>query len=91
MQAAQLFLSPDAEPPHLVLCRVASEDRLLAAADHLFRHDIRFTLFREPDYRNQATALATQPLRDEHRSLLARYRCLTREDLVAAPCEGPFS
>ena len=85
MQAAQHFLPADAAAPNLVLCRVVDEQRLLAAADRLFRQGIHFTLFREPDRGAEATALATQPLDGDRRPALARYRCLTRDDLLAAP------
>ena len=32
-----------------------------------------------------ASALATEPLRGERRGLMTRFRCLRREDFVAAP------
>lgn len=85
LDASRQFLPPDAEHPHLVLCGVASQERLLAAADHLFRRDIRYALFREPDRANEATALATEPLHGERRRSLERYRCLRREDFLAVP------
>ena len=68
-----------------MLCRVASEHSLLAAADRLERAGIRFALFREPDRDNEATALATEPLRPDRREILSRYPCLTRSDLLSAP------
>lgn len=64
---------------------MASERDLLAAADRLDRAGIRFTLFREPDRNNEATALATEPLYADRRRVLARYPCLTRSDLLSAP------
>jgi hypothetical protein len=81
--ASRQLLPPDSEHPPVVLCGVASEERLLAAADHLFRQNIRFTLFREPDRADEATALATEPLCGERRRLLNRFRCLSREDFLA--------
>jgi hypothetical protein len=83
IEAARTFLSPTQPHPHLVLCRVASEHTLLAAADRLERSSIRFALFREPDRNNEATALATEPLCSERRRVLARYPCLTRSDLLS--------
>ena len=68
-----------------MLCRVATERELLAAADRLERAGIRFALFREPDRNNEATALATEPLCANRRGALARYPCLTRSDLLSAP------
>lgn len=68
-----------------MLCRVASERDLLAAADRLDRAGIRFALFREPDRNDEATSLATESLRADRRGVLARYPCLTRSDLLSAP------
>ncbi len=84
IEASRQFLPPDAEHPHLVLCGVPSERRLLAAADRLFHHRIRFALFREPDRAAEATALATEPLAGDRRRPLERWRCLRLEDLLAA-------
>lgn len=64
---------------------MASERDLLTAADRLERAGIRFALFREPERDNEATALATEPLCQDRRAVLARYPCLTRSDLLSAP------
>lgn len=85
VEAARHFLPPDHDHPHFVLCRVPSEPELLRAADRLERLGVRFKLFREPDRADEATALATEPLTHERRGVLARYPCLTRADLLAAP------
>ena len=89
VEAARRFLPPDRPHPHLVLCRVASERDLLAAADRLDRLGVRLELFREPDRAGEATALATEPLGPSRRGALARYPCLTRSDLLAAPGGEP--
>ena len=80
IDASRHFLSLDSDHPHLVLCSIASEERLLAAADHLFLADIRFQLFREHDLNIEDTELATEPLRGEVRRKLERYRCLKAAD-----------
>lgn len=79
------FLAIEQPHPHLVLCGVATERDLLAAADRLERAGIRFALFREPDRNDEVTALATEPLGSARRGVLGRYRCLTRSDLLSAP------
>ncbi|MBN9122728.1 MAG: hypothetical protein J0I06_26885 [Planctomycetes bacterium] len=84
VEAARSFLPAEQPHPHFVLCRVASERELLAAADRLERAGIRFSLFCEPDRANEATALATEALRADRRAVLARYPCLTRSDLLSA-------
>jgi hypothetical protein len=89
VEAARCFLGADRPHPHLVICRVGSERDLLAAADRLDRLGIRLCLFREPDRRGEATALATEPLGPDRRRALARYPCLTRPDLMSAPEPQP--
>jgi len=89
MEATRQFLTSDQPHPHLVLCRVSSERDLLAAADRLERLGIRFQIFREPDRADEATALATEPLGPDRRAPMARYPCLTRADLLAAPETEP--
>jgi len=76
VDATRFFLSPEADHPHLVLCAVPSQQRLLAAADFLCLNNIRFALFREPDRGNEATALATEPLSGAARRALKRFHCL---------------
>ncbi|MBY0461149.1 MAG: hypothetical protein K2V38_27825 [Gemmataceae bacterium] len=85
IEAARRFLPTDHPHPHLVLCGVAHERALLAAADRLERAGVRFSLFREPDLNDAATALATEPLGSDRRRVLARHPCLTRADLFLAP------
>jgi hypothetical protein len=87
IEASRHFLSADSDHPHLVICSAASEERLLAAADHLFRAGINFRLIREPDLANQATALATEPLGGERRRLLERFRCLHASDFQSSSPE----
>jgi hypothetical protein len=83
IDASRLFLSAEQSHPHLVVCAVSGERDLLAAADRLERAGIRFTIFREPDRNDEATAIATEPLCGERRRALARYPCLTRADLLS--------
>jgi hypothetical protein len=89
VEAARRFLPPDSEHPHLVLCGVPSAERLLAAADFLFRRSVRHALFREPDRDHEPTALATEPLAGDRRRPLDRFRCLTANDLGADPEAAP--
>jgi hypothetical protein len=84
IEAARQYLTADADHPHLVVCSIGSEEKLLAAADRLSLKDVRYALFREPDRNNEVTALATEPLADDRRRLLERYRCLSHRDFLAA-------
>jgi hypothetical protein len=85
IEASRQFLTPNCEHPHIVLCGIASEQRLLAAADRLFRRGIRLSLFREPDRGNEATALATEPLSGDPRRELDRFQCLRADDFRPVP------
>lgn len=85
VDACRQFQAVDSQHPHLVLCSVASQERLLLAADHLFKLNVRCTLFREPDRADEVTALATEPVCGQRRRGLERYHCLRREDFLAAP------
>jgi hypothetical protein len=91
VEATRGFLPANHPHPHFVICRVATERDLLAAADRLDRLGIRFRLFREPDRSGEATALATELLGHDRSRALARYPCLTRSDLLSAPEPLPGS
>ena len=56
--------------PHLVLAKVKDERELLKWADKLDAKGVKFSVFREPDIGDKATALATEPLHDQRRSYL---------------------
>ena len=58
----------------IVVCSVSDERSLLRAASRLNRDSVRAVLFREPDMKGQATALATEPLCGKRRRVLARYK-----------------
>lgn len=46
---------------YLGLLSVANESELTRLAEEAKRHDIRFSVFREPDIDNQVTAIALEP------------------------------
>ena len=60
----------------VVICAVPNEQALQLAASRLdYNSDIRYTLFREPDLGDQATALATEPIDDRRRRrFMSRYK-----------------
>ena len=60
--------------PHLVLGKVKDEPELLKWADKLDAKGVKFSMFREPDIGNQATALATEPLYNGKRSILKNVK-----------------
>jgi hypothetical protein len=81
-EAARHFLLPEADHPHLVVCGVKNEPALLTAAGRLAALGIRLHLFREPDAGDEATALATEPLRGAARRALRRYQLLRPQPLL---------
>lgn len=76
IEATKNFEPPQDEHPHLVVCGIRNEARLLRAADALDKAGIRYSLFREPDQNNEATALATEPICGERRSFFQRFHLL---------------
>lgn len=75
-EAARAFWYETDEPLSVAVCAVSSEEELLEAADRLGYRDIAYTLFREPDIGNQATALATEPVGRRQRKAFARWELL---------------
>lgn len=66
----------DAPHPHVVLCTVRDEHALHAALGRAEAAGVRASLFREPDRDGEATAFATEPLRDEFRGPFRKYQLL---------------
>ncbi len=62
---------------------IPSQNHLLDAADELARAGIRHTLFFEPDFNFGYTAACTEPLADDLRRRLRRFK------LWQAPREPP--
>ncbi len=58
----------------LVLCQTDSEESLLAAAHQLEELGIRHHLYRDGDFDNEATALATEPLGEAQRKSLNQWK-----------------
>jgi hypothetical protein len=72
-EAGRTLCTPSGPPPSVVVCSVASEHDLLRTRERLEAHGIATVLFREPDLRDEATALATAPLTRDLRRALSRY------------------
>lgn len=76
IESARNHLKSDDEHPSLIYCTIKSEQKLLMCADELRAQGIDCQIFREPDIGNQATALATRPLRGEERKALSRFQLM---------------
>lgn len=65
--------------PNLIVCVVDDEAALYQLASRLSQSQIPYTLWREPDWNNELTSLATLPLADKQRRLLRGLTLLGRE------------
>jgi hypothetical protein len=59
---------------YLIMCAIPSEAALLSSCEKLDRMGIHFTLFREPDLGNRATALCTEALTVEQSKKMSSFR-----------------
>ena len=62
--------------PHVVLCGVKNIQKLIGYSQKLNQAGIRYRAFFEPDLNDEMTALATEPISDEHRQLFNNAQCL---------------
>ena len=76
IESARNFITPGEEHPSTIICHIKSEDKLLMCAEELKEKGIDFQMFREPDIGNQATALASRPLRGEERKAFSRFQLM---------------
>lgn len=61
----------------IVVFGAKSEAKLKAIMEEAASHEIRTVAFTEPDMQYQTTAIATEPLCDEKRTVFARYKLLS--------------
>ena len=75
LEAAWAFPRPPGGPEvWLVVCALANEAELDAAARYLIERQIGFRVFYEPDGGLGNTAIATEPIEPKYRSLMRRFR-----------------
>ena len=75
IEATKTF-EPPQEHPHLIVCGIRNEQRLLRAAKNLEAAGIRFEIFREPDKNNENTALATETITGDRRAFFDQFQLL---------------
>lgn len=63
------------EPSSIVMIAVKNQSQLTKAAHYLSEVGIKTVSFIEPDWDYGLTAIATEPLTLEQRSLLRRFQC----------------
>lgn len=76
IESARNFITRDSEHPHLVICGIATEKKLLTEADRLRIMGVKLKVFREADKNNEATALATEIIFGEARKVFRKYQLL---------------
>lgn len=76
IESSRNYLAPGEEHPSVIICSVKSEQKLLMCADEFKEKGIDFQIFREPDIGNQATALASRPLRGTEREAFKRFQLM---------------
>lgn len=76
IESARKYISCGDEHPSVIICSIKSENKLMMCADELKEKGIDFQIFRELDIGNQATALASRPLRGEERDAFARFQLM---------------
>jgi hypothetical protein len=76
IEVARYLLAPSDEHPHLVLFGIPSEKRLLHILRRLQSLGIECKPFRDSDFGDELTALATEPVRCARRRFFRKYQCL---------------
>jgi hypothetical protein len=62
--------------PSVIVLGIKNEQKLHRVRRYLIDQDIKHAHFYEPDIGHELTALATEPLYDDRRSLLRKYQLL---------------
>ena len=77
IEAAKNFgLKELPDHPHLVILGVKNEKKLDQALEYLEENGIRHYGYREPDYDDSLTAIATEPLQGDVRKLFKKWQLL---------------
>lgn len=76
IEVTSLFDKDIRSHPHIVLCGVKSEYRLLKEIDRLSDHGIPLTIWKEPDLDNTVTAIATVPISGSQRKLFRKFQLI---------------
>lgn len=79
IEATRYFLDSDTEHPHLIVLGVNNESKLYQAIQKLNFHGIRHKPFREADRNDEITAVATEIVTGERRSIFKKYQLLSTE------------
>jgi hypothetical protein len=76
LEATRAFIDND-HRYKIVVVAAKSEVKLKSIMEEATSHDIKTVAFTEPDMQYQITAIATEPLTDEKRTVFARYKLLS--------------
>jgi hypothetical protein len=73
-ESAGMFDDNTSTTHSLVLCQIKSEKDLIKTSNRLDYYGIQHHIFKEPDIQNQQTALCTEPVTQDQRSLFSKYK-----------------
>lgn len=73
IESARNFISNDLEHPSVIILNMKSENDLLKFKD---KCPHRYIEFREPDMKNQLTAIATEPIYGDDRKFFRKFQLL---------------
>lgn len=62
--------------PHLVVIGIDHEEKLRSIFSKIEQNGVRCIPFIEPDFDNEMTAFATEPILEDRRHLFRRFNCL---------------
>ena len=74
IEATKAF--PSEEHPHLVVLSAKNEEFIFKVAKKLDAAGIQYRIFIEPDRNNEITALCTEIISGESRSVFKNYQCV---------------
>lgn len=76
IEASRAFLAGADQHPSVIIFGIKSEPKLKDIAARLIEAGVRHRVFVEPDIGDQWTAIATEPVVGERRSLFSKYTLL---------------
>lgn len=68
--------------PSVILLSSKNENKLHRVQKYLIEQNIRHVHFYEPDFGNELTAIATEPILGERRSVFSKYQLLRSGGVV---------
>ena len=74
------FFCPDKTHPSVVLIKTENEQELEAVSKYLENANLNYKSFREPYYGNSLTSIALEPIGEDKRPLLKKFKLFRNKD-----------